>query len=430
MKKYLMIGLLILVTGCGNSQERSQDELPALSVTQWTKQTELFMEHRALVAKRETSFAVHLTDLSNFSAVTQGKLTLHFKNQEGKEEIFTADGPTSPGIFRPVAKLNTAGLYAVSLKLTGPQVEDEQSLGEMEVYSNAKAARKAIPEGEEGTGAITFLKEQQWKIKFKVEEVKEEELFETITSQGQVRSSLTTPTPILAPATGKIMEAESGFPLLGASVKKGQILAVVVPDNSEESIPIVAPVSGVIAVAHVGLGNAVEKDWKLFDVINLSNVWVEARVYEPDLSKIESNSTAVIEISGKSYSLPVKSLVSIGGTLDTSSRSVPVVFEVKNENEILKIGSSVTVHIRTKKSAKGSVIPSSAIVDEEGVMVVYVQSEGEAFERRALTLGIREGSKVQVLEGVKPGEHIVSEGAYSVRLASVSSQLPAHGHAH
>jgi multidrug efflux pump subunit AcrA (membrane-fusion protein) len=55
---------------------------------------------------------------------------------------------------------------------------------------------------------------------------------------------------------------------------------------------------------------------------------------------------------------------------------------------------------------------------------VFVQVEGEAFERRPVTLGTREGELVQVLSGVKPGEHIVTKGAYLVRLASLSTSVP------
>jgi multidrug efflux pump subunit AcrA (membrane-fusion protein) len=75
-------------------------------------------------------------------------------------------------------------------------------------------------------------------------------------------------------------------------------------------------------------------------------------------------------------------------------------------------------------------VPSSAIVDDAGRPIVFVQVEGEAFERRPVTLGTREGELVQVLSGVKPGEHIVTKGAYLVRLASLSTSVPAHGHVH
>ena len=75
-------------------------------------------------------------------------------------------------------------------------------------------------------------------------------------------------------------------------------------------------------------------------------------------------------------------------------------------------------------------VPASAVVDDGGRPIVFVQREGETFERRPVTLGARAGDVVQVVEGVKAGERVVTRGAYLVRLASLSTQVPAHGHVH
>jgi multidrug efflux pump subunit AcrA (membrane-fusion protein) len=76
------------------------------------------------------------------------------------------------------------------------------------------------------------------------------------------------------------------------------------------------------------------------------------------------------------------------------------------------------------------VVPAAAIVDDAGRPIVFVQREGETFERRAVTVGARSGDLVQILEGVTAGERIVTTGAYLVRLASLSTSVPAHGHVH
>jgi multidrug efflux pump subunit AcrA (membrane-fusion protein) len=62
--------------------------------------------------------------------------------------------------------------------------------------------------------------------------------------------------------------------------------------------------------------------------------------------------------------------------------------------------------------------------------VVFIQREGESFFRTPVKLGIREADVVQVTEGLKPGERVVTRGAYLVRLAALSTQIPAHGHVH
>lgn len=422
----LVIGFVLFFTGCGGGHGHSH-ELQSFAITQWTERTELFAEHRALVAQKETSFAVHLTDLKDFSAMTEGKVSLIFKDNQG-EQIFTANAPTNPGIFRPIAKLSHAGKYHLTLTISGP-FEDKHEIGEVEVYANLKSAPEEGHEEEQPEG-ITFLKEQQWKGGFNIEEVKEKELSEMILTQGQIRAPLIPSTAVTAPASGKLIESASGFPLLGSAISKDQVLAEVHSGSADKAIPIPSPISGIVSVVHAAPGDSVEEGRKLFDLIDTNSIWVEARVYEPDVPKLNQGVSALIEISETSTTLESEKLVSIGGTLDTVSRTTPIVFEVKNENGALKIGSSVRVHIRTKKSGKGTVIPVSALVDEDGKMVAYVQLDGEAFEKRELKLGIREGNFVQVLDGIKPGERVVTEGAYSIRLMSLSSQIPAHGHAH
>jgi multidrug efflux pump subunit AcrA (membrane-fusion protein) len=81
-------------------------------------------------------------------------------------------------------------------------------------------------------------------------------------------------------------------------------------------------------------------------------------------------------------------------------------------------------------TAPGPVVPASALVDDAGRPIVFVQREGETFERRAVTPGARSGDIVRITEGLKPGDRIVTRGAYLVRLASLSTSVPAHGHVH
>ena len=96
----------------------------------------------------------------------------------------------------------------------------------------------------------------------------------------------------------------------------------------------------------------------------------------------------------------------------------------------IKLGAVLSVDIVTRQSSRGPVLPASAVIDEDGKPVVYIQVEGESFERRAVRLGTREGDRLRVLEGVRAGERVAAEGAYLIRLAAASSRVPEHGHAH
>ena len=90
----------------------------------------------------------------------------------------------------------------------------------------------------------------------------------------------------------------------------------------------------------------------------------------------------------------------------------------------LPVGQSVFLHLLMETTAPRPVVPAAAVVDDAGRPIVFVQREGETFERRPVTLGPRAGDVVQITEGVKPGERVVTKGAYLVRLASLSTSVP------
>ena len=76
------------------------------------------------------------------------------------------------------------------------------------------------------------------------------------------------------------------------------------------------------------------------------------------------------------------------------------------------------------------VVPSSAVLEEDGRAVVYVQAEGERFEKRAIEIGGTSGDRTLVRSGLEAGERVVTGAAYQIRLASLSTAAPAHGHEH
>jgi multidrug efflux pump subunit AcrA (membrane-fusion protein) len=116
--------------------------------------------------------------------------------------------------------------------------------------------------------------------------------------------------------------------------------------------------------------------------------------------------------------------------VDTATRTVPLVYEARNADQRLRVGQAVNLYVETERAENALAIPHEAILEEGGRPLAFVQVGGETFQKRDLTLGIREGNWVQILSGIQEGERVVIKGAYAVRLASVSSAIPSHGHAH
>lgn len=195
-----------------------------------------------------------------------------------------------------------------------------------------------------------------------------------------------------------------------------------------------SPLDGTLVSASVASGESVEEGKLLFAVIDLSRVWIEARVFEPDIPRVEGTRTAWFNVEGYESPFVIDEkngkLVTVGRVIDPLSRTVPVIFEVANPDAKLRIGQFAKVSIATGAPIRAVAVPMAALVEDGGKLVAYVQVEGESFLRRPLTIGVRSLGWVGVREGLSAGEHVVTKGAYEIKLTSASGAIPKHGHVH
>jgi hypothetical protein len=115
--------------------------------------------------------------------------------------------------------------------------------------------------------------------------------------------------------------------------------------------------------------------------------------------------------------------------VDAATGTVAVLFEVERSVEQLRLGARVEAEILLEDTLTGVVVPASSIVDDAGVAVVYVQLEGEAFERREVVVRLRQGSSALV-EGLTPGERLVTTGASAIRRTELLASGSIEGHVH
>ena len=168
----------------------------------------------------------------------------------------------------------------------------------------------------------------------------------------------------------------------------------------------------------------------LFKITNIDTVYVSAIVPEAQIPQMKQLAGAEMEVPGSTKQTRLQRLVSLGRIVDTASRTFPVIYELDNKDREVSINQAVYVRLLTTAASTAPAVPDSALVDDGGRPVVFVQQAGETFLRRPVKLGVREGGYVQVLEGVWPGERVVMRGAHLIRLSAMSNQAPAHGHVH
>jgi membrane fusion protein, heavy metal efflux system len=209
------------------------------------------------------------------------------------------------------------------------------------------------------------------------------------------------------------------------------------PRSGLPAVALHAPIAGVIVAVNATVGEHVQIDAPVFTILNTETVLIEAQLPESDLARLGPSYRATYETpAAPGTFVPLLSaagtgrLVALGTTVDAKTRTVPLVYEVPNPEGHLRIGMALTVYVETAYVAEALAVPVSALVDEDGRAVAFVQVSGETFQKRDLTLGIQDGTFVEVLAGLSAGERVVTKGAYAIRLASVSTTIPAHGHAH
>jgi RND family efflux transporter MFP subunit len=196
-----------------------------------------------------------------------------------------------------------------------------------------------------------------------------------------------------------------------------------------------APIAGTLAEILVTAGSYVEEGDEMFHIVDTDRLWLEASVAEADVGRLQDPQRAWFSVEGFAQSFTADpasggQLVAFGTLVDPVRRTVPVLFELPNPDGRLRVGMFADVRIATGESAEDTALPVSAIVEEAGQDVVYVMLGGESFERRVVRLGVRDGDYVQVIEGIEPGERVVTVSAYLVRLAGSSPAAAGHGHAH
>lgn len=191
-----------------------------------------------------------------------------------------------------------------------------------------------------------------------------------------------------------------------------------------------APITGLITETHAASGSNVEAGTALFKIMDADTVYVSAIVPESELPRIAQFREAELEVPGGQTTRKLNRLVSVGRVVDPNTRTFRVIYEASNADRSLAINQTVYARLLGPTGKPQPAVPVSAVVDDGGRPVVFVQFDGEAFIRRPVKLGQTEGSYVQIAEGIKPGERVVSRGAYLIRLSAMSNQIPAHGHVH
>lgn len=264
-----------------------------------------------------------------------------------------------------------------------------------------------------------------------------EQLFVNFT--GQVVKSgeklATIYSPELVVAQKELLEAvasKSSFPELYAAsreklklwkLNENQIDAIEKSGKVSDQFDVLSDRSGIVTQRNIAVGDYVKTGSLLFDVVDLSRVWIMMDAYETDLSFIKIGdevSFTAAGIPGQTFTAPVSF---IDPLINADTRTVSVRAEMQNKNGELKPEMFINARIHTtlQKEQSSLAIPRTALLWSGKRSIVYIKiqnSESPAFEMREITIGPRMGDSYLVEAGLEAGEEIVTNGVFAIDAAA------------
>lgn len=234
-------------------------------------------------------------------------------------------------------------------------------------------------------------------------------------------------------------QAQSGMKQLADSsllrlrnwdISDEQIKSLAKSGETKRTLTFRSPVAGIVTEKKALQGMRFMPGDALYQVADLSAVWVVADVFEQDIGLVKPGAKASVKIGAYPNKVFEGTITYVYPTLTAATRTVPVRVELPNPGQLLK--PAMFAQVELPVGAKGQVVtvPTSAVIDSGTRRIVLVQAKEGRFEPREVKLGERSDSYVEVIEGVKNGEPVVVAANFLIDAESnLKAAVGGFGHA-
>ena len=175
--------------------------------------------------------------------------------------------------------------------------------------------------------------------------------------------------------------------------------------------PLYSPISGTVVERTGNVGATVGTDANIFKIMDLSSVWIDANVFEKDLERVRVGQLVNVKVPAFPETTFTGRVILISTTVDPDTRTVQVRTEVANPDGRLKPDMFANVEIVTAGRRQAISVPLSAVLDDGGKSVVFV-ADGNNYTKKEVALGLKSEDRVEIVQGLNPGDHVVTKGNY------------------
>lgn len=347
------------------------------------------------------------------------------KEQQWRTEFATAwveegglhEGVAGPGRVRPArggAVALTASVDAIVAPEPWPYNGLEVAAGNAVFRLRPRATGRSLPEL---TADVSALEAEAEAARKRVER-----LTELLRLEATSAAELERARAALAGLEARLTASRRGVAVVSGGAPR------------DEPLDVPAPWAGRVAEVAVSPGQSVSAGTVLGRLVKTRPLWIEVALRPEDASRLKDGPAGLIlrrAAAPDPIEIEARGLrfVATAPEVDPRTGTIAATLEVDLNASELPIGSGVEAEILLAGERRGIVVPESALIDDAGVAVAYVQDSGESFSRREIRILARQGTRALV-DGLRPRERLVTRGGGSIRRSSLLSSGAPEGHVH
>ena len=197
---------------------------------------------------------------------------------------------------------------------------------------------------------------------------------------------------------------------------EARLARILKENDTKSSLNIVAPLDGVVVVRHAVRGEPVQATTPIFAIADTSRMWLWIDVYESDIAAVKPGQEVAFTISGNDIPPFAGTLNWVGTEVNQQTRTTRVRAELANPDGRLRANQFGQAEIQVGEEHRAVIVPKGAVQRKDNVDVVFLpEEEGVYRPQRVMTKPTDRGDVLEVAWGLKPGQRVVTKGAFLLK---------------
>jgi multidrug efflux pump subunit AcrA (membrane-fusion protein) len=287
--------------------------------------------------------------------------------------------------------------------------------------SPPKEAEAGSPTAKREADVVVLSEASLANLDLRTEEAKLGTLYRTLKVPGRIAVDANRTAKVSALFDGRVSKLGAD---LGDRVSLGAELGTVAtPELLDKPFVLRAPISGTVTERTAAVGELVAKGQGLYTVSDLGSVWLIGEVKEKDLSLVRAGQRVAFKVLAFPGEVFQGKIDRVGGAVESDTRTFEIRVEVPNKAGKLRPGMFADIEITTQEVQKALVVGDASLQSEGNDQILFVALGKGRFEKRVVVIGHGQEGRMQVLDGIEPGESVVTEGSFSLKSELLKGEL-------